>query len=355
MNNSSSEIQYTVIPKASFRPNKIVFYNQIIKTFSTPIVPKPQISQETKEELYSWGIGLKRAVAINSHNFELSKKATGRIREKVEWLYELAKNKTVITSNGKVLSSFKMNFLTLTLPALQKHSTDELTKTCLNQFFTELKAKKNLNNYVWRLEFQKNGNAHYHIATDTFLDYTECKLIWNRCLRKLGYIQDYQNKFIGMKFSDYCKNHSDNGKTPFNVLRERFGRGCATRWDSPNTVDVRSVSNAKSIAFYISKYITKKSEHALNPIVSAREPQTTNLRMWFCSRSLSALDKIEIFLQEYDPLLEKIFYEISNVKKFIFDYVSVWYFNRTEQSNECKNHLWALFRKYANERNYSPA
>lgn len=351
----SEEYTFVVIPKATIRPNKIVFYNQVIKRSNGPEIAKTTISAETRKELNSWGIGTPRAVQINSHNFELSKKAAGRIKEKVEWLYELARNKTVTTTSGKMLISFKMNFITLTLPALQAHTTAEITNTCLNQFFTELKSKYNLENYVWRLEFQKNGNAHYHIATDTYIDYTSAKLIWNRCLQKLGYISAYQNKFIGMSFIEYCKNYSDNGKTPIATLRERFGRGCATRWDSPNTVDVRAVSNAKNIAFYISKYITKKSDHNLNEIVKEREPAETNLRLWFCSRSLSKLDKIEVFLEYYDELIDKCFRKIENIRRYIFDYVSVWYFNGKEQKNECKAALWELYRRYASERNYIPA
>jgi hypothetical protein len=351
----SEEFTYSVIPKASFRPNKIVFYNQVIKRASTPSTPRTTITPETKKELLSWGIGRAPIVQTNRHNFEISKKAAANIKEKVTWLYELARNKTITTTGGKTLYSFKMNFITLNLPAQQAHTTDEITKNCLNQFLTECKLKYNLQNYVWRLEFQKNGNAHYHIATDTFIDYTACKLIWNRCLKKLGYIQRYQQKFIGMTFAKYCELYNDNGKTPFNVLRERFGRGCATRWDSPNTVDVRAVSNSKNIAFYISKYITKKSDHVLNKIVSEREPSSTNLRLWFCSRSLSALDKIEIFMEEYDYLVQKCIASIDHARKYIFDYCSVWYFNQKDQISETKRDLWLLYRRYASERNYVPA
>lgn len=345
----------SVLKKATIRPNKIVFYDQIVKHYNTPRTPSKPISKEVRQELESWGIGSGQVTETNKHNFEISDKASSRIKEKVTWLYELAKNKTVSTSNGKTLYSFRMNFLTLTLPAVQVHTTAEITKVCLNQFLTECKSRFNLENYVWRLEFQKNGNVHYHIASDTFLDYTPCKLIWNRCLQKLGYVSAYQNKFIGMTFADYCKSYSDNGKTPFNTLRERFGRGCATRWDSPNTVDVRSVSNAKNIAFYISKYITKPSEHKLNPIVSEREPVTSNLRLWFCSRSLSALDKIEVFLEEYDYLIDRVLSGIGNCRKYVFDYCSVWYYSAKDQANETKRDLWLLFRQYAKSRNYIPA
>jgi hypothetical protein len=345
----------SVIKKASIRPNKIVFYNQVLRTYLTPQEPKKPIIKGLRDELACLGFGTKLMPLNNKHQFEISYKAAARIKEKVSWLYELARNKTVQTTGGKVLNSFKMNFLTLTLPSLQRHNSATITKECLNQFLTECKTKFDLENYVWRLEFQKNGNIHYHLATDTYIDYVSAKLIWNRCLNKLGYIREYQNKFIGMTFENYCKEYSNNGKTPFNILRERYGRGCATRWDSPNTVDVRAVSNAKNIAFYISKYITKKSEHSLNSIVSLREPSDTNLRLWFCSRSLSKLSAIEVFLEEYNTLVNKCFEGLTNIKKYVFDYVSVWYFNSKDQPNETKQNFWYLFRQYSKELGYTPS
>lgn len=351
----NEDYNITIVPKASIRPNKIVFYNQVIKNYNTPKEPSTKLNKELACELASLGFGNKMMPLKNSHNFELSKKAGERIKEKVSWLYELARNKTVITSSKKTLFSFKMNFITLTLPALQAHTTDEITSQCLNQFLTECKSRFKLENYVWRLEFQKNGNAHYHIATDTFIDYLDAKLIWNRCLRKLGYISLYREKFENMNFAEYCRTQSNGGKTDFNTLRERYGRGRATNWDSPNTVDVRAVTNAKNIAFYISKYITKKSDHTLNPVVSVREPVETNLRLWFCSRSLSRLSAIEVFLEEYDSLIHNCFNTLGNVRRYLFDYVSVWYFNGTEQVGECKRSLWQLYRRYANSSGYIPA
>lgn len=349
------DYKISIVQKASIRPNKVVFYNQVIKTYNTPREKFKPLGKELSDELSALGFANRVMPLKNSHNFEISKKASERIKEKVSWLYELARNKTVTTTGNKVLYSFKMNFLTLTLPAKQFHDTATITGECLNQFLTECKSKYGLENYVWRLEFQKNGNAHYHIATDTFIDYTAAKLIWNRCLGKLGYIQRYRERFENMTFSEYCNSQNENGKLSFNVLRERYGRGRATRWDSPNTVDVRAVSNAKNIAFYISKYITKKSDFALSPIVSLREPSETNLRLWFCSRSLSKLSAIEVFLEEYDSLIDDCLQGLNNIRKYIFDYVSVWYFNGKEQLNETKKCLWLLYRRYASQSGYIPA
>ena len=352
---SDKESRFVVVKKASFRPNKVVFYDAFLPIKKEKVIQGPLITNEVKKECRDMGIAVKIQPICNKHNFEISVKASSRIKEKVTWLYELARNKTVKTTNGKTLFSFKMNFITLTLPATQCHATAEITGICLNQFLTECKEKFNLQNYVWRLEFQKNGNAHYHIATDTYIDYTSCKLIWNRCLQKLGYISRYQDKMTGMTFNEYIKKYSDGGKVPFNTLRERFGRGTATRWDSPNTVDVRAVSNAKNIAFYISKYITKKSEHTLNKIVLEREPIDSNLRLWFCSRSLSRLDKIEIFIDQYDKLVDSCLSGLRDVRRYLFDYCSVWYFNASDQVNETKRELWQLYRRYSKSRGYIPS
>lgn len=351
----SSESRYHVIEKATIRPDKIVFYNQfILKDFRTD-AEKVKISPAVKADLQKMGIAVKSQPESNKHNFEISVKASSRIKEKVNWLYTLAKSKTVTPQNGKTLYSFKMNFITLTLPALQSHQTSEITSCCLNQFLIECGKKFGLKNYVWRLEFQKNGNAHYHIATDSFIDYWQARDVWNRCLSKLGYIDKYANQFKGMTLAQYCSKYSKGGQVDFNTLKARFTHGCATYWQKPNTVDVRAVSNSKNIAFYISKYITKKSEHSLNPIVSEREPADSNIRLWFCSRSLSKLDKIEVFMDNFTDSVEAVFSKVSEVTKRLFDYCTVWYFTPKKQPVEAKKAFWVLFNEYARERGYIPA
>ncbi len=349
---SLNENPFTVVPKASIRPNKIVFYNQILKRNAPTVSDKVKISPDVKKDLQAMGVPVHIMPVATMHSFDLSIKAKSRIRQKVTWLYSLAKTNSVKHSNGKMLHAFKMNFITLTLPAVQEHQTSQITGECLNQFLTECKARFNLQNYVWRLEFQKNGNAHYHIATDCFIEYHKARTIWNRCLDKLGYIDRYKSQFKGMTLQQYCDKFNKNGETPFNVLKTRFTYGQASHWENPNTVDVRSVGNAKHIAFYISKYITKDADLKNNKIVSDREPAETNLRLWFCSRSLSRLDKIEYFLETVNELADKALSGLSGIKQYFYDYVKVWYFELKEQSFETKASLWLLYNNYARGQGY---
>ena len=349
-----SDNKYTVLKKASIRPNKIVFYNQFIPNETIEKTSKKNLTPKEKEFLLSMGIPVRTTPIVNAHNFEISKKAATRIKEKVTWLYTMAKNKTVVVPGNQKQFAFKINFITLSLPSTQRHKTSEITAICLNQFLTECSQRFGLKNYVWRLEFQGNGNAHYHIATDCYINYHACRSIWNRCIEKLGYVYEYHKKFNKMTYNEYYNRYKNSkGATP-DVLLKRYQKGCEENWLIPNTVDVKPVNNGKNIAFYISKYITKPSEHKLNPVVSSREDSSTNLRLWFCSRSLSKLDKISIFLDSCNELAKECFEGLQSIKTFVYDYTTVHYFNVKEQVTTTKQNFWLLFNRYASENNYIP-
>ena len=71
----------------------------------------------------------------------------------------------------------------------------------------------------------------------------------------MGYVQEYHKKHALMLLNDYVKEYSNNGKTPFDILKKRYFTGKSLNWSSPNSVDVKSVTSGKKIAFYISKYL----------------------------------------------------------------------------------------------------
>lgn len=347
--------RFVFVPKLSIRPDKIVSYSQVIKRkYDLPSDFDENISAQVVAKTVDNCDKVVMPVS-NKHNFQLSAKAATRIKEKVTWLYELARNKTITTSSGKVLQSFKMNFITLTLPAKQQHSTAEITAVCLNQFLTECKAANNLENFVWRLEYQKNGNVHYHIATDCYLEFDYVRAVWNRCIEKLGYVTAYHDIFSKLSFREYCERVNKNQDKDIKTLSERFAVGIRSAWRMPNTVDVRAVSNAKNIAFYISKYITKQEPIKVSDETTARDSDCSNMRLWFCSRSLSKLDKIVLFLDEVNELAEKAVQSITNSVFKLFDYCKCWYFSTKNQSNECKRYFWELFSNYATSVGYTPA
>lgn len=346
--------KYTVLDCISIRPNKICMYKKFFNNFAYSEEPVSTASPTITLPVDKTNTENKKQVQINKHNFEISPTASARIKEKISWLYELSKNKTLINEVTGKQFSFKINFITLTLPSFQKHTSSEITKNCLNQFLTECKKAHNLQNYVWRLEFQKNGNVHYHIATDCYMHYKPLQEIWNRCLAKLGYIDDYAHKFNEISLLEYCKKYSNDGQTSLKTLKKRYQKGKLFEWKNPNTVDVRTVQNHKAIQFYIAKYITKKSEHSLNKVVSTREDTVSNLRLWYCSRSLSKTTSIQYFIDSIDPLIDKFYSTIKHSTLKVFDYCKVLYYSLHKEDNEHKRLAWQLYARYGREVGYVP-
>lgn len=118
----------------------------------------------------------------------------------------------------------RLVFVTLTLCASQRHSDMSIKKEMLKPFIRILREKYNLENYIWKAEKQKNGNIHFHLIIDIFVNKVELSSIWNKCLDKLGYIDRFEKKY----------NHRN-----------------------PPSTNIKVVRNQKAATSYISKYINK--------------------------------------------------------------------------------------------------
>lgn len=365
---------FIIIPSISIRPEKVVAYKSVFRpqavSSAAPEIPikenKPVPVQTT---LFDFSIGATRlyrpvlsAMATiaqvkkqrpnNAHNFELSASAQRNLRDKVSWLYHYAKNQTITTHNGKILSGFKMNFVTLKLPSVQQHASDFITKNCLNQLFIEIAKKYSFRNYVWRLEYQKNGNLHYHIATDTYIDFYWLRGAWNRILDKYGYVAAYKAKFEPMSFQEYCKATDIGGTTDVAVLSHRYAEGKRNGWRQPNSVDVKCVSNHKAVQYYISKYMGKNSQPASQVKLPVCEDNSSHSRLWFCSRSLSRLKAIADFAECFKFDVLGVLHSEPTVKKVVHDYCVCFYYSFRELSVNARRLLSELFREYGISQQY---
>ena len=320
--------EFSVVEHYSLTPNSLAIYNRVYRNSTKT----HNSNKEQKEKLYFDSNGNITLQAPennqkNHHNFELSKQARKNLRSKVTWLYHFAKKQTIITKKGKFLSNFKMNFVTLKLPSEQIHTSDFITKNCLNQLLTEIKGKYTFENYVWRLEYQKNGNLHYHIATDTYIDYHWLLRTWNRILNKYGYVDLYTRKFQTLSIMEYIKSQGYGDKTDFKIMAERYAKGCREGWKNPNTVDVKAVFGKSNIAFYISKYMAKKPEEGTTITLPVCEQNSANSRLWFCSRSLSQC-KTESDVRDAQEIdIYSLLINLDVVKSIYCDYCTVIYFD----------------------------
>lgn len=333
-----------ILPCFALEPNKFSTFNKVFTS-----------KHFTKDGIFVPKVYEKKTVTRSFHNFEISENAYRTLKRKINWLYYLAKSKHVKTYSGKDIFNFKMSFITLTLPAKQVHTTSYITNTLFNQFLTEIRQRFGVQNYVWRLEFQKNKNVHYHLVTDTFIDYNILLKIWNRVLLKVGYIEEYTNKFSKKTFSQYCRIVDHKSVADKNILAKRFQKGVLAKWKNPNSVDVKSVSSSKNIANYISKYFGKNADQSNNCNPLDNEENSKSLRLWFCSRSLSKLNSISDFCEAVVIDWFSVISNIKEVKDVSFRYARVFYYNFKDCVKFELELIHNALKGYALQAGYLPA
>ena len=215
-------IQPTVIPTIQIRPNMIVIYDQLLWPGGRPKRPEgldnvfslsppdPANNAFLKKETYSGG--------LCSH----SKK---RLSKAINLLCAIAQEKDAPRLKSTGTFKFKVNFITLTLPAAQGAVSDrDLKKSALDPWIKSMKRRFGLKSYVWKAERQFNGNLHFHITSDTYLPLDDVRNIWNRQLDRMGFIDKFFEK---------------NGHR------------------HPNSTDIHSVQKIKNLAAYMVKYMSK--------------------------------------------------------------------------------------------------
>lgn len=337
---------------------------EMISISPSKVCKTVSISKSVKDTLGFWELKEKKHNNTTSkklekqyHNFEISKNSQKNLQSKVEWLFLYSKSRNVKTYTNKIIKNYKCGFITLTLPSKQKHNTAYIITQMLDEFLQQLRKRLKMINYVWRLEFQANGNAHFHIVTDTYVDYYFAKKVWNKILNVNGYIESYKNKMSALSYSDYCKNFGTkkNGEKIQNeILFKRYNHGKSTNWSDPNTVDCKNISRGGSISYYISKYFSKKEKSAKKNDLD-NESNSFALRLCYWSRSLSRCKSESMPIQYYESNIFELLKKDESVHLVNYDYCTVIYFEFNKLSGFIKE---LLHRYYINSRleiQYVPA
>lgn len=227
----------------------------------------------------------------------LSEKARKRLVNSINWLLLASKKKRVYCNKSGKWVSFRISFITLTVPTTEHNLSDEFfKKKVLHNFLSNMYTQFGMRNYVWKVERNKNGNIHFHLTSDCYVHHTAVRQAWNSALSKFGIIDLYAKKFSQMSFEEYSQYRISNGNDNVKNLRSAFDFGYKTNWREPNSTDVHSVKNIRDLGAYLADYMSKKEE--------GKEP--INGRIWGCSHSLSAGTKNETeVILSHDPHIEK--------------------------------------------------
>jgi len=195
------------------------------------------------------------------YNGSLSKEAVKHVSKQVTLWADSIENYNRYYSKPLNMRKRQMTFFTITLPAPQFHTDQEIKRKVFVPFLDSMKYHHNTDHYFWRAEAQKNNNIHFHIIFDKYIKVQEVARLWNQCLEKLGYITEFEKKF----------NHRN-----------------------PPTTHAKIVDNQKYTIKYLLKYATKASD-----------ARNITGKIWGMSDSIRSL-KVPSFLCTPDVIFQMI-------------------------------------------------
>lgn len=286
-------------------------------------------------------------------SLNLSASAKRLMRDSINSIYMLSPARTIFRKNRNPIYNYRMSFITLTLPSEQTES-DTQVKEYLNLFLTDLRRVYNLQNYVWRAEIQQNGNLHFHLVIDVYIDYNVLLNYWLKALRHSDQVKNYRAKFSKMSYNDYVSlrfsTMSEESKQDPVIkenIKNAYVKGMRSNWSKPNCVDVRSVRDHRVISSYLSKYLCKESAAKVDP------ERVKNIgKCWARSQSLSRLKyRFPIVFSDMEDKINAL-KEMGALHTRVYDWAIVHYFNFKKMTKKARSYIDRKLLENANTWNY---
>jgi len=178
-------------------------------------------------------------------NGYLSKKAKQKVKKILRTWIAGARAIRECKTRARLPKIPYFTFVTLTLSSKQKHSDQYIRRYMLNQFIQICERKHNVWHHFYVCEKQKNGNIHFHLLMDSYIDWRIIREHWNKIQDIHGYI------------------------TPFRKLYSH---------SNPNSTDIHGLREVKDVVSYVVKYMTKE-----------QDTLKVKGRIWGCSDALRKL------------------------------------------------------------------
>lgn len=188
---------------------------------------------------------------VNKSEGKLSVKAGKRLRMAIRWMLLFSKEKKVYSREKKSTFSFRMNFVTLTLSAAQRHPDTYILHRMLFPFLKYLERSQKVTAYVWRAEIQPKRFAergerciHFHITLDKFVHWRTIRNKWNALQLAHGYTEPAAD---------------------------------------PNSTDVHSIRNVGKVIKYFAKYMAKDVDKDSLKVTCKIYGMSRNLSLMNCT------------------------------------------------------------------------
>ncbi len=307
------------MPMVSIRPGYVTFYSEATRTRSSAYhneapPPPPELHQ---------------AAGI------ISEKAGRRISQAIDWMLYLAKPKPLYPDRPKSTKKFRVNFITLTLSAPQVHDDNEIKEQLLQPFLDTLRKTWNCSQYLWRAESQANGNIHFHLVTDVYVEWWKIRNRWNAIQQRLGYVSRF---------------------------REKHGHS------TPNSTDVHSVVKIKNLAAYFRAYLGKNAKSNLYTLLNSNSPEIQPCynpseaaellpakakmyraiggKLWGLSYSLSRIRSVVLCTWDITDDSLRDFWAKFKDKRKEYDYHTCIYVSVATWAKAVQGELYTAFKEY---------
>lgn len=187
----------------------------------------------------------------------LSSNSSRSLGHALEYLLMKAEKRKIRNPVSGRLMNHQATFITLTLPSNQIHCDQTIKNVCLNNFLDIMRKTHRLEKYVWKAETQKNGNIHFHIATDDFFHWQIIREAWQSSLELLGYMSRYSENWKSVKIPCSDIQEARSIKDSIRYLRKYMSKHgssrpiCGAQWDC-----AKSLKGYKPPSIEIDSYIS---------------------------------------------------------------------------------------------------
>ena len=265
------------IPTLKITPNSIIGYYQY---------EGPRSRKNILNNFYSLG-----REEVKAYSGEITSHSVKRLKQACELLFVLARKKSFNSRKTGKRIFFRIALHTLTLSAPQGEWTDKQIKEQLLKPYLRHFKSKGLVNYIWKAERQMNGNIHFHILTDAFIDKTEVRNYWNKVQAKFGLITKFEQKH----------GHRD-----------------------PNSTDVKVVRNDQGMTNYMLKYMLKEVEKEGRKEEGQEIEEGRKGKIWDCSVNLKIKNDTANMAEDWEfELIEKKVDE-GHLEKIETDFCTIY-------------------------------
>ena len=301
--------------------NKQRIWNWKLSTFG--IVLWQEILRDFATNHYGFPPEKKNDLDYITYSGQITAGGKRRLKKALDLLQEISEVKNVYNHTTGRTFKLKLAFQTLTLSAPQLNITDsEIKKNCLEPYLRSMK-KHGMKNYVWKAEQQKNGNLHFHIITDTFIDWQVIRDTWNRFQNKLFFVD---------RFFDKHGHHH------------------------PNSTDVMKIRDEKTALKYMLKYmlknVSKEKQLQVNNEYLARHKG----KIWDCSLNLKMKFLESHIVDNSFGLLLNVLEKDRRVNYIFDDFFILYLFKSANRDKLLPQELTANYYQYLEDvknHNYS--